>query len=57
MYKKTEQLIKNKKAKIAVMGLGYVGLPLAVNFAKAGFTVFGIDRDDDRVNRVMAKQS
>lgn len=57
MYKKTEKLIKNKKAQIAVMGLGYVGLPLAVNFAKVGFKVFGIDRDSDRVNRAMAKQS
>jgi len=44
--------IKNKKAKIAVIGLGYVGLPLAVEKAKAGFTVIGIDRKQDRVAMV-----
>jgi len=38
-----------KTARIAVIGLGYVGLPLAVGFAKAGFTVFGIDNDDSKV--------
>ncbi|HSV43415.1 MAG TPA: nucleotide sugar dehydrogenase [Candidatus Bathyarchaeia archaeon] len=49
--------IKNRKAKIAILGLGYVGLPLAVNFAKVGFKVFGIDKDRDRVNRVALKKS
>ena len=38
-----EQKIKSKEAKIAVIGLGYVGLPLAVEFAEAGFTVLGVD--------------
>ena len=49
--------IQSKKARIAVIGLGYVGLPLAVNFAKAGFHVFGVDKDLDRVNRVNRKIS
>ncbi|HOX54697.1 MAG TPA: nucleotide sugar dehydrogenase [Candidatus Omnitrophota bacterium] len=44
--------IDTKKAKIAVVGLGYVGLPLAVSFAKAGFKVIGLDTDSDRVNKV-----
>jgi len=44
--------IKNKEAKIAVIGLGYVGLPLAVEKAKAGFQVTGIDRKSDRVAKV-----
>jgi UDP-N-acetyl-D-glucosamine dehydrogenase len=35
--------IKNKTARVGVLGLGYVGLPLAVEFAKAGFDVVGID--------------
>lgn len=52
-----ETKIRNKKAKIAVLGLGYVGLPLAVNFAKAGFQVFGLDKDADRVSRVAGKKS
>jgi len=35
--------IKNRSAKVGVVGLGYVGLPLAVEFAKAGFRVVGYD--------------
>ena len=42
--------IRNKKAKVAVIGLGYVGLPLAVEFAKKGFFVFGIDIDKGKTN-------
>jgi UDP-N-acetyl-D-glucosamine dehydrogenase len=49
--------IVTKKARIAVIGLGYVGLPLAVNFAKVGFKVTGLDKDEDRVARVNEKQS
>ena len=49
--------ISTKKAHIAVIGLGYVGLPLAVNFAKAGFKVFGLDMDADRVEQVNQKKS
>jgi len=47
-----ETLIKNlkdKKASIAILGLGYVGLPLAVVFGEAGFTVTGIDPDARKV--------
>jgi len=47
-----EKLIKNKKAKVAVIGLGYVGLPTAVELAKTGFQVFGIDIKKERVNKV-----
>ena len=41
--------IENKKAHIGVIGLGYVGLPLAVEFAKTGFPVTGIDIDESKV--------
>ena len=34
---------KNKTAKLGVIGLGYVGLPLAVEFAAAGYSVVGFD--------------
>jgi UDP-N-acetyl-D-glucosamine dehydrogenase len=44
--------IKQREATIAVIGLGYVGLPLAVEKAKAGFTVIGIERKPDRVEMV-----
>jgi len=44
--------IRSRRATIAVIGLGYVGLPLAVEKAKAGFTVVGIERNPDRVAKV-----
>jgi len=44
--------IERREAKIAVIGLGYVGLPLAVEQAKAGFSVIGIDRNAERVAMV-----
>ena len=44
--------IKEKKAKIAILGLGYVGLPLAVRFAEVGFPVIGIDVDEVKVNQI-----
>lgn len=49
--------IKNKKARIAVIGLGYVGLPLAVNFAKKGYMVFGLDTDQDRLAKIRNRES
>lgn len=42
--------LKEKKARMAVLGLGYVGLPLAVVFAEAGFEVIGIDPDMSKVD-------
>ncbi len=44
--------IEKRQARIAVIGLGYVGLPLAVEFAKAGFRVDGIDLDKGKVSSV-----
>ncbi len=44
--------IKNRSAKIGVVGLGYVGLPLAVLQAKAGFKVYGIDEVAGKVEMV-----
>jgi len=41
--------IIEKKAKICIIGLGYVGLPLAVEFAKKGFFVYGIDCNQDKI--------
>lgn len=42
--------LKDKKARVAVLGLGYVGLPLAVVFGEAGFRVTGIDPDARKVD-------
>jgi UDP-N-acetyl-D-glucosamine dehydrogenase len=44
-----EQKIANKSAKIAVIGVGYVGLPLAVAFAGVGFAVTGVDLDPRKI--------
>ena len=44
--------IKNKEARIGVIGLGYVGLPLAVEFAKTGFNVTGIEVDNKKIEAI-----
>ncbi len=44
--------IRSKKARLSVIGLGYVGLPLLVEFARAGFDVVGIDVDETKVKLV-----
>ncbi|MBI9051223.1 MAG: nucleotide sugar dehydrogenase [Anaerolineaceae bacterium] len=46
--------IKNKKIKVAVMGLGYVGLPFATVFSEAGFHVTGIDPIKEKVDQINA---
>jgi UDP-N-acetyl-D-glucosamine dehydrogenase len=47
-----EEKIRTRQAKVGIVGLGYVGLPLAVEFAKAGFTVTGIDLSDSKIERI-----
>ena len=49
--------IETKTAHVGIVGLGYVGLPLAVEFAKAGFHVTGIDLQQSRVDRLMMGES
>ena len=49
--------IENKTAQVGVIGLGYVGLPLAVGFANAGFSVTGIDIDKNRVDSINAGEN
>lgn len=49
--------ISKKKAKIGIIGLGYVGLPLAVAFAEKGFCVTGIDLDKERVRSITRGRS
>ncbi|MDP2913204.1 MAG: nucleotide sugar dehydrogenase [Candidatus Omnitrophota bacterium] len=57
MLKELENKILKKKAKIGIIGLGYVGLPLAITFFKSGFKVYGIDIDEDRVVRLKKGKS
>jgi UDP-N-acetyl-D-glucosamine dehydrogenase len=49
--------MKEKTARIGILGLGYVGLPLAVVFAEAGFDVTGIDPDKRKVDSVNKRVS
>jgi len=50
MKKKLIKKLKDRSAKVAVIGLGYVGLPLATVFAEAGFSVIGVDPNQKKIN-------
>ncbi len=55
-----EQLIdrlKQKQSKIAIIGLGYVGLPLAFTYIDAGYQVLGVDIDKDKIKQLLRGQS
>jgi UDP-N-acetyl-D-glucosamine dehydrogenase len=54
---KLEQRITRKTARVGVLGLGYVGLPLAVEFARAGFDVVGIDVQQGKVDQFNSGRS
>ena len=49
--------IKEKKARIGVIGLGYVGLPLLIEFGKAGFPITGLDIDKNKVDQLLQGRS
>ena len=49
--------INNKSAKIGVIGLGYVGLPLAVEFAESGYYTIGIDIDQNKIKSINDKKN
>ena len=49
--------IRSREAKIGVVGLGYVGLPLGMAFAEAGFTVTGLDIDPRKVEQIARGES
>ncbi|HEU4516030.1 MAG TPA: NAD(P)-binding domain-containing protein, partial [Steroidobacteraceae bacterium] len=46
-----------RNCRIGVIGLGYVGLPLALEFARAGFEVIGIDLDERKIEAITAGKS
>jgi UDP-N-acetyl-D-glucosamine dehydrogenase len=52
VFNRLRQRIRRREAILGVIGLGYVGLPLAVEMAKAGITVYGIDIDSRKVDSV-----
>ncbi|MDA8560424.1 nucleotide sugar dehydrogenase [Nitrospinae bacterium] len=49
--------IKNREAAIGIIGLGYVGLPLVIEFCKAGFFVIGLDIDQKKIDLLSKGQS
>ncbi len=49
--------IRSNKEIIGIIGLGYVGLPLAVNFAEAGIKVIGFDKSEEKVNKINSGQN
>ena len=57
MKKELIKKLEKKEAKMAVLGLGYVGLPLAVVFAEAGFDVIGIDPDASKIDALNKGES
>jgi UDP-N-acetyl-D-glucosamine dehydrogenase len=50
-------LIQDREALVGVIGLGYVGLPLALAFADSGFKVLGFDIDQSKVDQLAAGES
>ena len=48
------EAIHNKKARVAVIGLGHVGLPVACTLAEAGFQVLGIERNEAKAAHIGA---
>ena len=49
--------IENRQATVGILGLGYVGLPLALAFSKAGFPVLGFDVDNSKVDQLNRGES
>jgi UDP-N-acetyl-D-glucosamine dehydrogenase len=57
MKKELLDRIGNRKAVVGVIGLGYVGLPLALRYVETGFRVLGFDVDSDKVRQLREGQS
>ncbi len=52
-----KQKIQTKKARVGVVGLGYVGLPLLLEFVEAGFNCIGFDIDEQKISLLKAKKT
>lgn len=57
MLQKLVDSIEKKKINVAVVGLGYVGLPLALRFVEVGFKTYGVELNEDRVNQLNSRSS
>lgn len=56
-YNALKKKIRDEKAVVAIVGLGYVGLPMALAFCKKGFNVYGFDTSEKRIERLNKKVS
>ena len=56
-FQPLDQALREKSARVGVIGLGYVGLPLIRAFVAAGFRTLGFDVDQAKVERLLAGQS
>ncbi|MBW2598760.1 MAG: nucleotide sugar dehydrogenase [Deltaproteobacteria bacterium] len=50
-------MIEDRTAKVGIIGLGYVGLPLAIHFGKSGFPVVGFDLDIQKIEKLLKGES
>ncbi len=50
-------MIKKRTARIGIIGLGYVGLPLAIHFGQKGFNVIGFDLDSRKIDKILHGES
>ncbi len=57
MHKELLEKITTRKAAVGIVGLGYVGLPLVIEFAASGFPVLGLDVDQQKIDSVKAGKS
>lgn len=57
MAKILKDKIHDRTATVVVIGLGYVGLPMAVEQAKTGFSVIGIDKDEKKIGQINSGKS
>jgi UDP-N-acetyl-D-glucosamine dehydrogenase len=51
-YERLTEQIRSRRARVGVVGLGYVGLPLAVEFARSGFVATGLDLDTRKIDAI-----
>jgi UDP-N-acetyl-D-glucosamine dehydrogenase len=54
---KLQDRFESRRAIVGIIGLGYVGLPLAATFAEGGFAVIGFDLDQEKVSKLVARES
>ena len=56
-YLKLLEMIEQRTARIGIIGLGYVGLPLAIHFGRKGFRVTGFDLDSKKIDKLLHGES